>query len=129
MMTKLDVAYRISHSIPCTPAPKIPALLLHGAREHHLVHLRRAVDDLSRARPAINPLQHGVFGIAARAVKLDGDVGREMQRVGDMNLGHGNFLAGAVALIELPGGVHGEQPPDLDLMRNLAELDLHAFAV
>src|SRR5262249_28950194 len=44
-------------------------------------------------------------------------------------LGHGHFLARAVALVELPGRVHGEQAPDLDLVRHLAELDLHALAV
>ena len=52
-----------------------------------------------------------------------------MQRVGDVHLGHRHLLAGAVALVELPGGVHGEEPPDLDRMRDLAELDLHALAV
>ena len=46
-----------------------------------------------------------------------------------MHFRHRDFLAGAVAVVELPGRVHGEQAPDLDLLRHLAELDLHAFAV
>ena len=56
-------------------------------------------------------------------------VARLVQRIGDVHLGHGYFLAGAVALVELPGGLHGEESPDLNLLRHLAELDLDAFAV
>src|SRR3984957_12239817 len=51
------------------------------------------------------------------------------QGVGDVNLGHRHLLAGMVALIELPGGVHGQQAADLDLLGDLAELDLDALAV
>ena len=52
-----------------------------------------------------------------------------MQRVGDMDFRHRDFLAGAVALVEQPGRMHGEEAADLDLVRDLAELDLHALAV
>src|SRR3954453_6528977 len=52
-----------------------------------------------------------------------------MQGVGDVYFGHGDFFARTVALIELPGRVHDQQPPDLDLVRGLAKLDLHALAV
>src|SRR5262249_36205953 len=68
-------------------------------------------------------------GVAARAVELNGDVGRPMQRVGDVHLRHGNFLARVIALIELPGGMHHQETPDLDLLRHLAEFDLPALAV
>src|SRR5262249_29178469 len=43
--------------------------------------------------------------------------------------GHRHSLAGAVALIEQPGRVHHQQPSDLDAVRDVAELDLHALAV
>ena len=52
-----------------------------------------------------------------------------MQRVGDLHLGHRHFLARARAGIEQPGGMHHQQAADLDLLRHLAELDLHALAV
>src|SRR5262249_41408091 len=115
--------------VPGAPGPEVAAFLAHEAGEHHVVHLRGAVDQPRRARPPLDPFQDRVLGIAAGAVELDGDVGRLVQRVGDLHLGHRHFLAGAVALVELPRRVHGEQPPDLDLVRHLTELDLHALAV
>src|SRR5262249_12502649 len=111
------------------PAPEVTAFLAHEAGEHHVVHLGRAVDQPGGARGAVDPFEHRVLGIAARAVELDGDVGGVVQRIGDVHLGHGDFLAGAVALVELPCRVQGELPADLDLVGDLAELDLHALAV
>src|SRR5262245_16229043 len=118
-----------SDPVAGAPAPEVAALLAHEAGEHHVVHFRGAVDEPGRSRRAINPFEHRVLGIAARAIELDADVGCLLQRVGDLHLGHGHFLARAISLIELPGRMHGEQAADLDLVRHLAELDLHALAV
>ena len=82
-----------------------------------------------RAAVAVDPFQDGVLGIAARAVELDRHVGGLVQRVGDLHLRHRDFLARAIALVELPGRVHGEQAADLDLVRHLAEFDLNALAL
>src|SRR5229473_2141564 len=117
------------HPVPRAPAPEIAALLAHEARQHHVVHLGGAVDEARLARVAVDPFQDRVLGIAARAVELDRDVGGLVQRVGDVHLGHRHLLARAVALVELPGRVHHQEPPDLDAVRHLAELDLHALAV
>src|SRR6516225_8637862 len=117
------------HSIPRAPAPEVAAFLAHETREHHVVHFGRAIDEARLPRVAIDPFQNRVLGIAARAVELNRDVCRPMQRIGDVHLGHGDFLARAITLVELPGRVHHQQPPDLDLMRHLAELDLHALAI
>src|SRR5207237_9664389 len=46
-----------------------------------------------------------------------------------MHLGHGDFFARAIAAIELPGGMHGQEAADLNTLRDLAELNLHAFTV
>src|ERR1700736_5152289 len=46
-----------------------------------------------------------------------------------MHLGHGDFFARAVAVIELPGSMHGQQPAYLNTLCDLAELNLHAFTV
>jgi hypothetical protein len=69
------------------------------------------------------------LGIAARAVELDRHVGGVVQGVGDVELRHRDLLARAVALVELPGGAHHQQPADLDVVRDRAELHLHALAV
>src|SRR5215475_9378091 len=88
-----------SHSIPCAPTPEVAALIAHEAGEHHVVHLGSAVDEARLAGVAVDPFQNSVLGIAARAVELNADVGGLMQRVGDVHLGHGDFLARAIALI------------------------------
>src|SRR5260370_41136299 len=95
-----------SHAIPRAPAPEIAALLAHEAREDHVVHLGGAVDEARLSGVTVNPLQDRVFGVAARAVELNGDVGRPMQHVGDVHLGHGHFLALYIAMYELPCGLH-----------------------
>src|SRR6266566_557887 len=46
-----------------------------------------------------------------------------------MHLGHGDFFARAIAAIELPGSMHGQQSADLNTLRDLAELNLHAFTI
>src|SRR6185437_299242 len=120
---------RALNPIPRAPGPEIAALFAQKARQHHVVHFGGAVDQAGGAGGAVDPFQDGVLGIAARAVELDRGVGGVVQRIRDMHLGHGDFLARAVAAVELPRGVHGEEPPDLNLLRHLAELDLHAFAV
>src|SRR5262245_43559961 len=118
-----------SYAVSRAPQPEIAAFLLHEAGEHHVVDLGGAVDQARLAGVAVDPFQDRVLGIAARTVELDRDVGGLVQRVGDVHLGHGDFLARAVALVELPGRVHHEEPSDLDAVRHLAELDLHALAV
>src|SRR5262249_30545964 len=115
--------------VPATPAPEVAAFLAHVARQHHLVDLVGAVDEPRLAGIAIDPLEHRVLGIAARAVELDRRVGGVMQRVGDVHLGHRDFLLGAAALVDEPGRMHHQEPPDLDTVGDLAELDLHALAV
>src|SRR5215472_17250900 len=123
------VAGGASHPIARAPAPKIAALLSHEAREHHIVHLRCPIDEARLPSIAVDPFENRVFGVAARAVELNGDIGRPMQRVGDVHFGHRDFLARVIALVELPCGMHHQKTPDLDLLRHLAELDLHALAV
>src|SRR5262245_17435550 len=115
---------RASNPVPGAPVPEVAAFLAHEAGEHHVVHFRGAVDQARRTRRAIDPFQDRVLGIAARAVELDGDVGRLVQRVGDLHLGHGTLLASAVALVELPRRVHGEQPPYLDMVCELCVLGI-----
>src|ERR1700722_7141393 len=78
---------------------------------------------------AVDPFGDGVLGIAARAVELDGDVGGLVQRVGAVQFRHRHFLAGEIALIELPPRMHGQQPADVDVVADLAELHLHALTV
>src|SRR5215471_21377982 len=82
------------------PPPEIATLRAHVLRQHHLVHLIGAVDEPRLPGVSVDPFEHGVLGIAARAIELDRGVGGVMQRVGHMHLGHRHFLAGAVALIE-----------------------------
>src|SRR5215813_6269382 len=96
----------VSHSIPRAPTPEVPPLLAHETRQHHVVHFGGAVDEARLTGVAIDPFQNRVLGIAARAVELNRDIGRLMQRIGDVKLGHGDFLARTVALIELPSRVH-----------------------
>ena len=48
-----------------------------------------------------------------------------MQRVGHMDLGHRHFLLRLIALIEAPGGMHGEEAPDMDVLGDLAQHHLH----
>ena len=93
------------------------------------MHLGGAIDQAGLPRVAIDPFEDRVLGIAAGTIELDRDVGRAMQGVGHVHLGHGDFLSRVIALVKLPGGMHHQQPPDLDLMRDLAEVDLHALAV
>src|SRR5262245_52829880 len=70
------------------PAPEVAAFVAHELRQHHLVHLVGAVDQTRGAGGAVDPLDDGVLGIAARALELDRDVSGMMQRVGDMHLRH-----------------------------------------
>src|SRR5262245_16429299 len=116
-------------SLPLPPLPEIAAFVAHMPRQHHLVHLVGAVDAAGLPRIAIDPFEHRVLGIATRAIELDCDVGGMVQRVGDMHRGHRHLLAGAIALVEQPRSVHHQEPPDLDAMRDVAELDLHALTI
>jgi hypothetical protein len=52
-----------------------------------------------------------------------------MQGIGHLDFGHGDFLAGKFALVERPGGLHDEQPADLDPHREVAEHQLDALAI
>src|SRR3984893_1899741 len=119
----------ISHAVACAPAPEIAALVLHQTREHHVVHLGGAINEARSPGVAIDPFENGVLRVAARAVELDCYIRGLVQGVGDLDFGHRHLLAGAVALVELPGGVHDKKAPDLDPLRHLAKLDLHAFAL
>src|ERR1700692_1919206 len=118
-----------SHPIPRAPHPEVATLFAHEFRQHHLVHLVGAVDQTGGAGGAIDPFGDGVLGIAAGAVELDGDVGRLVQRVGAVQLRHRHFLAGEIALIELPRRMHGEEAAYVNAVADLAELHLHALAV
>ena len=122
-------ARRAAPPLARAPLPEVAAFLAHESRQHHHVHFGGAVDQARRARGAVDPFDRRVLGKSARALQLDRDVGGLVQRVGDLHLGHRDFLARAAALIEHPGRVHGEQPADLDLLRDFAQFDLHAFAV
>src|SRR5258708_22451111 len=103
------------------PAPEIAALALHETREHHVVHLGGAINEARLAGVAVDPFENGVLRVAARAVELDCYIRGLVQGVGDLDLGHRHLLAGAVALVELPGGVHDQKAPDLDPLRHLAK--------
>src|SRR3954451_9340932 len=93
------------HSYPVTsaPGPEVAALVLHEPCQHHVVHLGGAVDEARLPRIAVDPLQDRILGIAARTVELDRNIGGLMQSVGDVHLRHGDLLARALTLIELPG--------------------------
>src|SRR5258707_13114730 len=106
---------RLSYSVPRAPTPEVAALPGHEAPQHHVVHFGSAVDEARLTGVAIDPLPTRVLGIAARAIELNRNVGRLMQRIGDVKLGHGDFLTCSVALIELPGRVHHHRPLDLKL--------------
>ena len=61
-----------------------------------------AVHQPRLAGVAVHPFQQGVLGIALGAAKLDRRVDGQVQGVGDGDLGHGDFLAGEIALIQFP---------------------------
>src|SRR4051812_48825841 len=53
------------------PPPKLPPLVAHVSREHHLVDLVGAVNEPRLAGVAIDPFQDRILGVAARTVELD----------------------------------------------------------
>ena len=99
--TGLKGRFAASNPVTGAPAPEIAAFLAQKTRQHHVVHFGSAVDQPRGARGAIDPFQNRVFGIAVGAIELDRGVGGFVQRVGDVHLGHRDFLAGAIAAIKL----------------------------
>ena len=52
-----------------------------------------------------------------------------LQRVGHMDFRHRHFLLRLAALIDEPGGMHGEKPADVNVARRIAEHELHRLAL
>ena len=72
------------------------------------MNLAGTIDQAGLAGIAIDPFEHAVLGVAAGTIELDGGIDRIVEHIGDGDLGHGYFLAGEIALVELPGGLHDQ---------------------
>src|SRR5438270_9839655 len=72
------------------PAPEIATFFAQKTRQHHIMHFGSAIDQARGASSAVDPFQYCVLRIAACAVELDGGIGRLVQRIGYMHLGHGD---------------------------------------
>src|SRR3546814_8121757 len=57
----------IGRDRPSSPAPEVTALFQESAGQHHLVHLRGAVDEACLAGVAVHPLQRRVLGVTPRS--------------------------------------------------------------
>src|SRR3546814_19173902 len=74
----------IGRDRPSSPAPEVTALFQESAGQHHLVHLRGAVDEACLAGVAVHPLQRRVLGVTPRAEELDRGVHRLVQGAGEI---------------------------------------------
>ena len=102
-------------------------MVLMDASETNFSGYRGAIDQARLARIAVDPFEDRVLGIAFGAEKLNRRVGSFVQAIGDRDLGHRHFLAGAVTEVELIGGIEGQQPAHLNLHRCFTQHPLHTF--
>src|SRR5690606_4350625 len=111
------------------PIPEIDAVVHEVARQHHTVHFRSTVDQPCLTGVAVDPLERSVTRIAAGAAQLDRRIDCLVQSIGNGHLCHRHLLAGEVAGVQLPGGVHGKQAADLDIHGSAAQHPLYAFTL
>ena len=91
---------------------------------------------LPRPRPRGGPdarsgtsTRAGVLRVPPGPEELDGGVDRLVEHVRDRDLRHRHLLAREVALVELPGRVHGEKTPDVNVHRGFAHHPLHPLVL
>ena len=101
----------------------------HVAGDGLEVHFVGAVDEAGGAGVAHHALERRVRRVAEGAVHLDGAVDDLPERVGDVVLGHRDFLAEGQLVLDLVGGVEHHELGGVELHRGLGDHPLDALLV